>query len=219
MRPQSTTPLVLWGQFVYFESMLCGLTGGIGCGKTTVARLLVEHGAIRIDADQIARDVIKPGTEGFLAIIKAFGRGVLTDDVIDRGQLGKMVFADAHKRGVLNDITHPLIASASLARIQAALAQRPPLVVYEAALLVETGRCDDFRPLIVVSAPYDVQLNRIMQRDKMTREDAAARIDAQMPMDEKESYGDHIVMNHGTLTELKQHVDALWHTLLGGTLA
>ena len=160
--------------------MLCGLTGGIGCGKTTVARLLVERGALRIDADQIARDVIAPDTDGFDAVIEAFGDEIVRDGMIDRGRLGHIVFSDAHQRAKLNAITHPRIASLSLSRIQDALATNAPLVIYEAALLIETGRSEDFRPLIVVTLPHEMQLARVMHRNQMTRAEALARIEAQM---------------------------------------
>lgn len=193
--------------------MLIGLTGGIACGKTTVARLLAERGAIVIDADQIARDVVAPGSDGLAAVRAAFGDGVIGDDgALDRPALGRAVFGDAGARARLEGILHPRIAAESVRRISAALADDPPLVVYDAALLVETGRADAFRPLVVVTAPPAVQRARLIERDGLDADAADARLAAQMPIDEKARYADHLIDNGGTREALAARVDALWKT-------
>ncbi len=195
--------------------MLIGLTGGIACGKTTVARLLAERGAIVIDADQISRDVVAPGTDGLAAVRTAFGDAVLdTDGALDRAALGRAVFGDPAARARLEGILHPRIAAESVQRISAALAQDPPLVVYDAALLVETGRADAFRPLVVVTAPAAVQRARLIERDGLDADAADARLAAQMPIDEKARYADHLIDNGGTREALSAQVDALWARLV-----
>lgn len=195
--------------------MLIGLTGGIACGKTTVARLLAERGAIVIDADQIARDVVAPGTDGLAAVRTAFGDAAIdADGALDRPALGRAVFGDPDARARLEGILHPRIAAESVQRISAALAHDPPLVVYDAALLVETGRADAFRPLVVVTAPVAVQRARLIDRDGLDPDAADARLAAQMPIDEKARYADHLIDNGGTREALAAQVDALWTRLV-----
>ncbi|MCA9537940.1 MAG: dephospho-CoA kinase [Myxococcales bacterium] len=197
--------------------MLIGLTGGIACGKTTVGEMLRARGARRVDADAIAREVVEPGTEGLAAIVAAFGPGVLTaDGRLDRPALGAQVFGDPALRRKLEGILHPLIAIESARRVQGALAEKPPLVVYDAALLIEAGRADHFRPLVVVFAPPEVQLERLMRRDGLSAAEAQARIASQMPVAEKAALADHVIDNSGTLAATEAQVDALWARLLGG---
>lgn len=195
--------------------MLIGLTGGIACGKTTVARMLTARGAIVIDADQIARDVAAPGSPGLAAVVEAFGPAVLAaDGALDRAALGAAVFGDPAERARLEAILHPRIAEESMRRIAAALAAAPPLVVYDAALLVETGRADQFRPLVVVTATPEVQRARLIERDGLDPAAAAARLAAQMPVAEKARRADHVIDNSGPLAETEAQVDALWQRLV-----
>lgn len=195
--------------------MLIGLTGGIACGKTTVARMLTARGAIVIDADQIARDVAAPGSPGLAAVVEAFGPAVLAaDGALDRAALGAAVFGDPAKRARLEGLLHPRIAEESMRRIAAALAAAPPLVVYDAALLVETGRADQFRPLVVVTAPPEVQRARLIERDGLDPAAADARLAAQMPVAEKARRADHVIDNAGPLAETEAQVDALWQRLV-----
>lgn len=195
--------------------MLIGLTGGIACGKTTVARMLTARGAIVIDADRIARDVVAPGSPGLAAVVEAFGDGVLADDgALDRAALGAAVFGDPAKRARLEGLLHPRIADESMRRIAAALAAAPPLVVYDAALLVETGRADHFRPLVVVTAAPELQRARLIERDGLDPAAADARLAAQMPVAEKARRADHVIDNSGPLAETEAQVDALWKQLV-----
>ncbi len=195
--------------------MLVGLTGGIACGKSTVARLLAERGAVVIDADRIARDVVEPGTDGLAAVVAAFGDGMLdADGRLDRAALGARVFGDAEARRRLEALLHPRIAAESLRRIQQALADGPPLVVYDAALLVEAGRADAFRPLIVVTAPAATQVARLVARDGLAPAEAEQRIAAQMPVAQKAALADHVIDNGGDLSDTARQVDALWRRLV-----
>lgn len=195
--------------------MLIGLTGGIACGKTTVADMLTERGAIVVDADRIARDVVEPGTPGLARLVEVFGAAVLTaDGRLDRPRLGQLVFGDPDTRAQLEGILHPAIAAESMKRLGAALQSGPPLVVYDAALLVEAGRADQFRPLVVVTAPRALQIARLRARDGLDASQAEARLAAQMPIAEKAKHADHVLDNGGTLDDLTAQVDALWQTLV-----
>jgi dephospho-CoA kinase len=196
------------------RAMLIGLTGGIACGKTTVAGMLRSLGGIVIDADHLARDVVAPGSDGLLAVATHFGPWVLTDDGrLNRARLGEHVFAHPGERQHLEAIIHPLIAQESARQIQSALASSAPLVIYDAALLFESGRADAFRPVVVVYLEAAEQVRRLMNRDGLTREAASQRIDAQMPIAEKAALGDKIVDNGGSLMETRQRVEALWTEL------
>lgn len=197
--------------------MIIGLTGGIACGKSTVAKMLVARGARVIDADAVAREVVAPGTEGLQAITDRFGAEVLDDDgALDRAALGRRVFGDASARAALEGILHPLIAVESARQIQQAVAEGAPLVVYDAALLIESGRADMFRPLVVVSVRPQTQIDRIMRRDGLDEASAQARLDAQMPVAEKAALADHVIDNEGDLDATEAQVEALWRTLTGG---
>lgn len=197
--------------------MIIGLTGGIACGKSTVAKMLVARGARVIDADAVAREVVAPGTEGLRAITDRFGAEVLDDDgALDRAALGRRVFGDASARAALEGVLHPLIAVESARQIQQAVAEGAPLVVYDAALLIESGRADMFRPLVVVSVRPQTQIDRIMRRDGLDEASAQARLDAQMPVAEKAALADHVIDNEGDLDATEAQVEALWRTLTGG---
>lgn len=188
-----------------------GLTGGIACGKSTVSRLFAARGAIVIDADALAREVVAPGTSGLTELVAAFGDEVLrADGTLDRERLGRRVFADPAARARLEAITHPRIAQLSFERLAAARSSDAPLVLYDAALLFESGRGDLFRPVVVVTAPREVQLARLMARDGLAPEAAAARIDSQMPVAEKAARADHVIDNGGTLAQTEAQVEALW---------
>lgn len=191
-----------------------GLTGGIACGKSFVADLLTARGAIVVDADRIAREVVEPGTPGLAAVVEAFGPAVLdADGRLDRAALGRRVFGDDAARKRLEGILHPRIAEESMRQLAAAAAKKPPLVVYDAALLVETGRADAFRPLVVVSAPPAVQMQRLIERDGLDAAAAEARVAAQMPIAEKAARADHVIDNGGSRDATAAQVDALWRRL------
>lgn len=190
---------------------IAGLTGGIACGKSTVSRLLAQRGAALVDADEVAREVVAPGSDGLAELVAAFGPDILrADGTLDRERLGARVFSDPAARARLNEITHPRIAVLSLLRLQQARDTGAPVVVYDAALLFETGRAEAFRPLVVVTAPREVQSARLMARDGLSAEQALARIDSQMPVAEKARRADHVIDNGGTLAQTEAQVEALW---------
>jgi len=187
---------------------LFGLTGGIASGKSAVAaRLRARHVPV-IDADELAREVVAPQTDGLRAIVEAFGEGVLgPDGTLDRQALARTVFSDDAARQRLNAITHPRIARRTAERAAELAAAGEPLACYEAALLVENGAADAFRPLVVVSCPPDVQVQRIRARDTASREDALARIRAQKPLSEKIAAADYVIDTSGSMEENAHRTD------------
>jgi len=185
-----------------------GLTGGLASGKSTVAARFRARGLPVIDADQIAREVVEPGSEGLARVVEAFGAGVLLPDgSLDRARLGELVFAAPEMRRALNAILHPRIGARSAERIAAFAAAGETLACYEAALLVENGLSDAFRPLVVVAVPPDVQLARAMARDASTEEQARARIAAQLPLATKIVAADHVIDNAGDTATTERRAD------------
>ena len=194
---------------------LIGLTGGIASGKSTVARVLRELGVAVIDADAMAREVVAPGTEGLAEVIATFGPEVLAPDGgLDRAKLASIVFADTQARAKLTAITHPRIAQLSAQRIAEAMQTRTPYVVYEAALIVETGLHQGMAALIVVSASEPAQVQRAVARDAMTEEAARARIAAQLPLSQKTAVADYVIENEGDLSTLRARTLAVHEALL-----
>lgn len=193
---------------------IIGLTGGIASGKSTVARILEEKGAQVIDADQLARDVVVPGTEAHAAIVREFGRDILCPDgAIDRGKLGAIVFADPAARRRLEAITHPAIAKLAEVRLNSLRKQGTAVAFYMAPLLIEagiTGRVDE---IWVVYVDRETQLARLMARDGSNLPDALRRIESQMPMEEKRSYGKEVIDNRGSLEETTRQVFEAWERL------
>lgn len=188
-------------------AQIYGLTGGIAAGKSTVAGLFRELGARIVDADQLAREVVMPGTEGLAAIRDAFGEGVLAEDgTLDRKKLGALVFADEEKRRVLEQITHPRIAQRSMERMAEIAMSDAPYGLYEAALLVEKGTHKMMAGLIVVASSETVQLARVMARDGLDEAGARARIAAQMPQAEKVAQATWVIWNDGDLEALRTRV-------------
>jgi len=187
---------------------LFGLTGGIASGKSTVAARFRRRGVPVVDADELAREVVAPGTDGLRAVVEAFGPGVLgPEGALDRPALARIVFADDTARRTLNAITHPLITRLSMERGAELASQGEALACYEAALIVENGVADAFRPLVVVSCPEDVQIARILGRDKASLEDARARMRAQKPLAEKVAVADFVVDTSSTLEEGAERAD------------
>jgi dephospho-CoA kinase len=192
-----------------------GLTGGIASGKSTVAEFLHRLGASVVDADQVARDVVAPGTDGFVAVVDAFGAEMVgPDGSLDRAKLGALVFEDEEARETLNGITHPRIAAESQRRIARERASDAPYVVYEAALLVENGLAEAFRPLVVVAIAPEQQIARLMARDGSTAEEAQKRIDSQLPLEDKLALADFIIRNDGALPETEQRVREVHEAIL-----
>jgi dephospho-CoA kinase len=189
-----------------------GLTGGIGSGKSEVARRLVAHGAVLIDADVVAREVVEPGTPGLDAVAGEFGPDVLLPDgSLDRDRLGSIVFADAGRRAALNAIVHPLVGR----RMQELFDAVPPgaVVVYDVPLLTENNLADLYDVVVVVDAPVETQVARLVADRGMTEEAARARIAAQATRDQRLAIADHVIDNSGSLGEVAAQVDALWAEL------
>ncbi|HXA28761.1 MAG TPA: dephospho-CoA kinase [Candidatus Angelobacter sp.] len=190
---------------------LIGLTGGIGSGKSTVAALLVARGAALVDADRLAREVVEPGTPGLAEIAAEFGPSVLLPDGrLDRPALGAIVFADAARRERLNAITHPRVAELMQRRIAEALAGDAPLVVVDVPLLFEGERQALFEGVLLVWVPAAMQVERLVARDGLREDDARARIEAQMPIDDKRALADWVVDNSGTPAATEAQVEAWW---------
>lgn len=182
-----------------------GLTGGIGSGKSTVAALLADRGAVVVDADRIAREVVEPGTPGLAAVAEEFGPEVLTDDGrLDRTALGAVVFADEDARRRLEAILHPLIRARS-AEIEAA-AGPGVLVVHDIPLLVESGQAELFDAVLVVDVPVPTQVERMTGDRGWTREQAQARVAAQADRETRLRAATHVIDNTGTRDDLRERV-------------
>ncbi|MEV7792393.1 dephospho-CoA kinase [Streptomyces sp. NPDC087512] len=190
-----------------------GLTGGIGAGKSEVSRLLVEHGAVLIDADRIAREVVAPGTPGLAAVVEAFGEDVLAaDGSLDRPKLGSIVFADAERLAVLNSIVHPLVGARSRELEQAAAPDA--VVVHDVPLLTENGLAPLYDLVVVVDAAPATQLDRLVRLRGMAEEDARARMAAQATREQRRAIADVVIDNDVPLEELRRRVDEVWTELL-----
>ncbi len=188
-----------------------GLTGGIASGKSTVARVLEELGATVIDADQLAREVVEPGMPAYAAIVAEFDPAILSPDrTIDRKALGRIVFADPATRRRLENITHPAIRARAEQKLAEQREAGTPVVIYMAALLIEAGATSRVDEIWVVYADRETQLERLTQRDGISRDEALQRLAAQMPMDEKKTYGKVVIDNRGTIEETEQQVRQAW---------
>ncbi|MFE3635802.1 dephospho-CoA kinase [Streptomyces sp. NPDC059168] len=189
-----------------------GLTGGIGAGKSEVSRLLVEHGAVLIDADLIARDVVAPGTPGLAAVVDAFGTDILTPDGgLDRPRLGSIVFADPGRLAVLNAIVHPLVGARSQ-ELEAAAAE-DAVVVHDVPLLTENGLAPLYDLVIVVDASPGTQLDRLVRLRGMTEDDARARMAAQATREQRREIADIVIDNDVPLDALRKRVAEVWDAL------
>ncbi|HEY7762520.1 MAG TPA: dephospho-CoA kinase [Actinomycetota bacterium] len=192
--------------------LLVGLTGGIGSGKSTVAGMLAERGAVVIDADRLARDAVAPGTKGFDAVRDRFGdAAIASDGALDRAALARIVFADDEARAALEAIVHPEVQR-RIAEAVAAHAQTDDVVVVDSPLLIETGAHEGFEVVVVVTAPIAERVARLAARG-MSEDDVLARDAAQMPLEEKAALADVVVNNDGSLDDLEGKVDRLWADL------
>ena len=192
-----------------------GLTGGIGSGKSAVSRLLQERGAVVVDADLIAREVVAVGTPGLRAVVDAFGPEVLLEDgSLDRAGLGRRVFPDPEALTTLNQITHPRIAERTQERFRAAAEAGADVVVHDIALLVENGLVGGYDAVVVVAAEPATQVDRLVRLRGMTEDEARARVAAQAPLDAKLPVATHVIRNDGPLEELEPQVDQVWASLL-----
>ena len=187
-----------------------GLTGGIGAGKSTVAELLEEHGAVVTRADEISRDVVSPGSDGLAAVVTEVGEGVLASDgSLDRSALGRVVFSDELRRARLEEILLPLIAAEAWARMETVPAGK--VAVYDVPLLVEGQMQDLFDLVVVVEADLELRLERLADRG-MERNEALARIASQATDEERRAVADVVLPNSGSTDELRAAVDRLWST-------
>ncbi|MCO5997407.1 dephospho-CoA kinase [Actinoallomurus rhizosphaericola] len=189
-----------------------GLTGGIGSGKSEVSRRLAEHGAVIVDADAVAREVVEPGTPGLAEVVAEFGDGVLRPDgSLDRERLGSIVFADEERRARLNAIVHPRVGE----RMRELVDQAPgdAIVVYDVPLIAENGLAGMYDLVVVVDTPVEEQVRRLTGRRGMTEADARARIAAQATRERRLEIADRVIDNSGTLERLAEQVDDLWADL------
>ena len=195
---------------------LIGLTGGIATGKSEVARMLAARGATIIDADELAREVVRPGQPALAQIVERFGAEMLNaDGTLDRTRLAQVVFAHPQARRQLEHITHARIGELIQQRIAAAFAHDAQLVVVDIPLLFESRRDDVFEGTLLVYAPRDVQLQRLMSRDGLSREDAEQRLEAQLPIEEKRSKATWVIDNSGELADTEQQLAAWWAEEIG----
>jgi dephospho-CoA kinase len=190
-----------------------GLTGGVASGKSTVSELLRDLGAVVVDADALAREVVEPGTPGLTAVVAAFGPEVLAaDGSLDRTRLGAVVFADPARRADLEAVIHPLVR-ARAAQIAAA-APSEAIVVHDIPLLVETGQADSFDAVIVVDAPEEVQVDRAVRDRGWSPEEARSRIAAQASREQRLAAATYVVENTGTHEDLRQRVAEVFAELV-----
>ena len=194
---------------------LIGLTGGIATGKSTVAAMLSGRGAVVVDADLLAREVLVPGAPAFDGVLARFGQGILdTSGAVDRAALGALVFADAARRAELEAITHPRIRELMQLRLAEAVESDPPLVVADIPLLFERGRDSAFPQTLLVYAPAGVQMWRLQDRDGLDETAARQRLAAQLPIDDKRPLATWVIDNGGTLTETAAQVESWWRTVV-----
>jgi dephospho-CoA kinase len=191
-----------------------GLTGGVASGKSTVSATLRELGAVVVDADALAREVVAPGTPGLAAVVAEFGSEILDPEgALDRTRLGAVVFADPDRRAALEAIVHPLVR----ARARELEAAAPPgaLVVHDIPLLVETGQASHFDAVLVVDVPVEVQVERAVQDRGWTEEEARSRIAAQASREERIAAATYVLDNTGTVEDLRQRVAEVFAELTG----
>jgi dephospho-CoA kinase len=196
-------------------AMRVGLTGGIASGKSTVSSILAELGAVVIDADKLAREVVERGTPGLEQVVAAFGPEILTaDGDMDRAKVGSIVFNDEAKRKTLEGIVHPLVFE-RYAELEAS-APQDGIVVHDIPLLAESGRADGFDAVIVVETPAVVQVERMLRDRGWTREDAESRIAAQATPEQRRAIATYVIENTGTHEDLRHRVTEVFEELSAG---
>lgn len=194
--------------------MRVGLTGGIASGKSTVSSLFAELGAVVIDGDKLAREVVERGTPGLAAVVQAFGTELLTPDGdLDRPAMGAIVFNDDAKRKVLETIVHPLVFE-RYAELEAATGP-DDIVIHDIPLLAESGRAEEFDEIVVVDAPEELQVERMLHDRGWTEADARARIASQATRDERLAIATHVIDNTGSLDDLRTRVVEIYEELKG----
>lgn len=199
------------------DNLILGITGNIASGKSTIAGRFAQLGAALVDADQLARDVVAPGSPVLQQLVEHFGSDILRPDgQLDRERLGSIIFADPAARQELNRIMHPAIGELAVERLRQLKNKADiPLVVYEAPLLFEAGAEGRVDKVLVVKIDPQVQLQRLMRRDMIDEQVARQKINAQMPQAEKLTRADYVIDNSGTVEEALRQVDELWGTLVG----
>ncbi|MBX3196046.1 MAG: dephospho-CoA kinase, long form [Microbacteriaceae bacterium] len=195
--------------------LLVGLTGGIASGKSVVAARMAEHGAVVVDADRLAREVVEPGTSALERIAEEFGPQVIAPDgTLDRAALGAQVFSDPQKLALLNSITHPAVRDLSHRRFaEAAEADPDAIVVYDVPLLTEARGADEFDVVVVVSAPAEVRIERMVSLRGMSRDEAERRIRSQVPEEQRRALADIVIESGGTLEQTLARADEVWDEL------
>ncbi|MCD6187166.1 MAG: dephospho-CoA kinase [Desulfuromusa sp.] len=199
--------------------LVLGITGNIASGKSTVSKELARRGAVVLDADQLAREVVASGSSALKKVVKLFGTEILQKDGdLDRDRLGQMVFADVKVRAMLNGIIHPEIAKKSIKQLQQLReTTAAPLIIYEAPLLFEVGAENRVDKVLVVKIDPEEQIRRLMARDRLSEADAQQRMNSQMQQEKKIIRADFVIDNSGTLVETQKQVDALWGELVDST--
>ncbi len=191
------------------------LTGGIASGKSTVLAMFREFGAYVLDADVIARQVVEPHQPAWHEIIKVFGREIIhKNGTLDRKQLGALIFCSPEKRQLLERIIHPRVI-AEIDRQEAALRRMLPdaVVVVDVPLLIEANMHSEYRTIVVVYVPEDIQMQRLMLRDGLSVKDARQRLAAQMPLTEKQNYATHVIDNTGTMSKTREQAEKIFHAI------
>jgi len=197
--------------------MVLGLTGGIATGKSSVAKIFLELGAVVICADGLAREVVAAGSSTLRQIAEYFGvRVLLTDGTLNRSLVAELIFGDPQARSALNRITHPAIAALAAKKLQEAERGGASLVIYDAPLLFEAGADRQVDKVLVVAVDGETQLRRLMARDGLGREQALARVEAQMPLAEKIARADFVIDNSGSPDETRIQVSTLMKRLCRG---
>ena len=193
-----------------------GLTGGIATGKSTVVRMLVKRGARVIDHDGLVHALQEPGQPVWKRIVETFGRDILdADERIDRKKLGSLVFENEPRRKVLEGIVHPaVLEEAQRQRDRIGKEDEQAIVLSDIPLLLEVGMQECFDLILLVYAPPEVQILRVMKRNNVSREEALSRLKSQMPIDEKPKFADLVIRNDGTMRELEKRAEEVWQELL-----
>ncbi len=205
-------------QLIPHKIRVIGLTGGIATGKSSIARFFAEKGVPIIDADQLARDVVLPVSPALAQIVAHFGSDVLTQEgILDRKRLGTIVFSNPDKRRLIEEILHPEIRKLSEIRISEADAAGHDRLIYMAPLLLEAGGNSRVDTIWVVTVHPEIQLERLMRRDGITRDQAQKIIDSQMPLSEKERYGSVVIDNSGSETETRKILESVWSQETGSS--
>jgi len=195
--------------------LIVGLTGGIGSGKSAVSRLLAAHGAVILDADLVAREVVAAGSEGLAAVVGKFGpQLVLPDGSLDRPALGAMVFADPERLAALNAIVHPLVGRRTADLTTQARDSGTNVLVHDVPLLVENGLAPFYDVVVVVDLPPQLQLDRLVGQRGMEEADVRSRMARQTTREQRLAVADEVIDNTGSLDQLAELVDALWVRLL-----